>query len=158
MKYNPIKLIFILLAFISLAVGMIGIVIPVLPTTPFLLLASFCFAKGSKRFHHWFCSTKIYQNHLDSFIKSRALTLKMKIRILVVASLMLLMAFYFTPVIHAKIAIVCVMLFKYYYFIFRIKTIKQEEPIVQEETIILSEDTVITDKVFNEINIEETNI
>ncbi len=126
MKYNPVKLLFIIVAFISLGIGMIGIILPVLPTAPFLLLASFCFAKGSKRFHDWFCSTKLYQNHLDSFVKSRSMTLKTKIRILIPASVMLLLAFCFTPAVHGKIAIGCVILIKYYYFIFRIKTVRPE--------------------------------
>ncbi|GEM_PF-12367 len=127
MKYNPVKLLFIIAAFLSLGIGIVGIVLPVLPTAPFFLLASFCFAKGSKRFHTWFCSTNLYKNHLDSFVKSHSMTLKTKIRILIPASAMLLLAFYFTPVFWGRIVIVCVFLFKYYYFIFRIRTIKTEE-------------------------------
>ncbi len=135
MKYNPVKLLFIMFAFVSLSLGIIGIVLPVLPTAPFFLLASFCFAKGSKRFHDWFCSTKLYQKHLDSFVKSRSMTLKTKVRILIPASVMLLLAFCYTPVIHGKIAIVCVILFKYYYFIFRIRTIKPGVPPERPEEV-----------------------
>ena len=51
------KFIYISVGLISFALGAIGVVLPVLPTTPFLLLASFCFAKGSDRFNTWFINT-----------------------------------------------------------------------------------------------------
>ena len=117
------KYIYLSLAFLFLAIGAIGVVLPILPTTPFLLLASYFFGKGSKRFQHWFLSTKLYKNHLDSFVNSRAMTMKTKISILTIASLMLILAFIITKSVHARIFILVAMIFKYYYFTFKIKTI-----------------------------------
>ena len=49
------KLVLWILAFVFLALGAVGALVPVLPTTPFFLLSSPCFSKSSTRFHPWFC-------------------------------------------------------------------------------------------------------
>ena len=61
------KYIFIVIGILSTILGGIGVVLPVLPTVPFLLVASFCFAKGSDRFNNWIKSTGLYKNNLESF-------------------------------------------------------------------------------------------
>jgi uncharacterized membrane protein YbaN (DUF454 family) len=127
MKRNPIKILFLVLGFLCMGIGGIGVVLPLLPTTPFLLLAAFFFAKGSERFHRWFLSTKLYKKHLESFVKSRAMTVKTKLCILLPVSAMLLVVFFLMDHPHVRIVIVILILVKYYYFIFRIKTIRQGE-------------------------------
>ena len=47
------KLVLITLGWISIGLGIVGIFLPLLPTTPFLILAAFFFSKGSDRLHHW---------------------------------------------------------------------------------------------------------
>lgn len=122
-----VKYIYIIIGVIAVILGSIGVVLPVLPTTPFLLLASFCFAKGSERFNNWFTNTKLYKKHLHSFVKERAMTLKQKICLLAFADFMIAFPIIILNSIYIKIFLILLVLFKYYYFIFRIKTIKQEK-------------------------------
>lgn len=120
------KYIIMAIGIIATVLGAIGVMLPVLPTTPFLLLAAFCFAKSSDRFHQWLVNTKMYKTHMESFVESRSMTLKSKICILSFASSMLLLAAYFMESVHLRIFILCLIIFKYYYFIFKIKTIRKE--------------------------------
>lgn len=119
------KLIYCLFAFLFLGIGVIGVVLPVLPTVPFLMLASMFFAKGSDRFDRWFKETKIYREHFESFEKDRSMTLKTKARILAFASTMLLLVFFRFDHLPMRIAIAGLIVFKYYYFFFHIKTISE---------------------------------
>lgn len=121
------RILFIVLGFIFLGVGAVGIVVPILPTTPFLLLASFFFAKGSKRFHDWFLSTKLYKRYLESFVKSRAMTLKGKLTILIPVSCMLIITFILVDNIYARIVLVILFISKYVYFFTQIRTVSEEE-------------------------------
>ena len=121
------RILFIALGFIFLGIGAVGIAVPILPTTPFLFLASFFFAKGSKRFHDWFLSTKLYKKYLESFVKSRAMTLKGKLTILIPVSCMLIITFIFVNNIYARIVLVILFISKYVYFFTQIKTVSEEE-------------------------------
>lgn len=127
MRFNIFKFIYIGLAFFFLALGIIGIALPVLPTTPFLLLASYFFTKGSDRFNRWFMSTSIYKNHLEEFVETKSMTLKKKLCILIPVSIILLITFININSIHGKIGIVLAVILKYYYFFNHIKTIKVEK-------------------------------
>ena len=121
------KYFYITLGFITLGLGLIGVILPILPTTPFLLVTSFCFAKGSERFHSWFTNTNIYKKHLESVVKERAMTLKQKVVLLSFVNFMLAFPLILVDVLPMRITIIVLIIIKLYYFIFRVKTITPEE-------------------------------
>ena len=122
-KKNPLRIVWLLFGFLAMGIGAVGVVLPVLPTTPFLLLASFCLAKGSERFHRWFTGTKLYKKHLESFVENRSMTLKTKFSLLIPASCMLLLAFLAMQNVDGRAFILFLILFKYVYFFTKIRTI-----------------------------------
>ncbi len=116
------NIIFVALGFFFLGLGVIGIVLPLLPTTPLLLLASYFFVKGSKKFEVWFKGTDIYKKHLDDFVRNRSLTKKKKIMISLFSDSMILITFILTDSMIARVILILVVMYKYYYFIVKIKT------------------------------------
>ncbi|EIJ67441.1 MULTISPECIES: YbaN family protein [Pasteurellaceae] len=119
------KLIFALLGFIFLGLGIAGIILPLMPGTPFLLLALFFFARSSDRLHQWFLQTEIYNKHLKSLNEQRALTKKSKFWILFIVTIMLAIGFYFTPSVVGRTIIASILMIKYFVFFFYIKTIEE---------------------------------
>lgn len=79
--------------FICFALGVLGSVLPIIPTTPFLLLAAFCFAKSSRKLDDWFKSTKLYHKVLEGYVTSRTMTPKAKLSILVPVTVLLGISF-----------------------------------------------------------------
>jgi uncharacterized membrane protein YbaN (DUF454 family) len=68
---------------IAVALAILGIFLPLLPTTPFLLLASACFMRGSERMHRWLRNHRLFGEYLRNFEDKRALPLRGKVVTLV---------------------------------------------------------------------------
>lgn len=63
---------------LALVLGIIGIVLPVLPTTPFVLLAAYCFAQSSSRFHEWLVKHPLFGPFIHDWQTHRAIPKKAK--------------------------------------------------------------------------------
>ena len=129
-----------MLGFICLGLGIIGIIMPILPTTPFFIVTVLCFAKGSERLERWFMSSSFHKKYIQSFYEKKGMTLKNKLIILSFASIMLAVAFYFSAKLYARILIACVFLAKYYVFIFKIKTAPDPTKEKVQEAIVIDSD------------------
>ncbi|MGM9988947.1 MAG: YbaN family protein [Bacillaceae bacterium] len=82
------KIIFIL-GWISFIVGMIGVVLPILPTTPFILLATYLFANSSDKCEAWIKKSKAYKKYVLEYKRNNGLSMKQKIEILSMVSILL---------------------------------------------------------------------
>lgn len=117
------KYIYIILGSLFLGLGLIGVFLPILPTTPFLMLSCYLYSLSSKKFHNWLINTKLYKKYAKDFVENRQLTLTRKIFLLSFASIMLLFPLLILQGI-LKLFIVGTYFYLYYYFIFKIRTIR----------------------------------
>lgn len=74
-----LKVFLIVIGFLAVGLGILGMFLPVLPTTPFLLLAAACFAKSSKRFYHWLLNNKWFGSYIKNYREGKGIPLKIKI-------------------------------------------------------------------------------
>lgn len=118
------KAVFVSIGCLFFACGWIGAFVPILPTTPFLLLSAACFAKGSSRLNKRFLNTRLYKRYLQSYVERREMPAKNKIIICALVTSMLMSAFFIVQNWIGRILILCVIALKYYYFIFHVKTVK----------------------------------
>ncbi|MBM3319931.1 MAG: YbaN family protein [Candidatus Eisenbacteria bacterium] len=68
---------------LCVAMGVIGMFLPILPTTPFLLLASACYARSSKRFYQWLLTNRCFGEYIRNYREGRGIPLRQKILTLI---------------------------------------------------------------------------
>ena len=98
------KTLYIVLGSISLALGILGIFLPLLPTTPFLLLTAALYFKGSPRLYNWLLNHRHFGPYIRNFRENKAIPLRAKIISLVLMwGTMLYCIFFLIPFIWVKI-------------------------------------------------------
>jgi uncharacterized membrane protein YbaN (DUF454 family) len=73
------KVILVIAGTVCVGLGVLGIVLPLLPTTPFLLLATTCYAKSSPRFYNWLMNSKLFGNYIRIYRAGKGIPLRVKI-------------------------------------------------------------------------------
>ena len=122
------RMIFLIIGCVCLALGCVGIVLPILPTAPFFLATVFCFSQSSQKLHDWFLGTRMYKNNLESYVKGEGMTAKTKAKILITVTA--LMVFGFVIMLRKDLYIPCVLLACVWaahiiYFVFVVKIRKE---------------------------------
>lgn len=111
----------IALGFFFAGIGCVGIALPILPTTPFLLLSLFFFARGSERFCRFFMGTKLYRKYLLELKEKRPMPPGRKLRILASVTGVFAVGFFFSPPF-ARGILALVLALHYIYFLFFVRT------------------------------------
>ncbi|PKG40155.1 YbaN family protein [Psychromonas sp. Urea-02u-13] len=118
------KYTYMTLGFMSLTMGIIGIIVPGLPTTSFALLALFFFSRSSKKFHDKLLANKVMGPLIDKFRSGNGLTKKDKVNILLLTWLSIsISVYFFISNIHLQLLLFAILLFKTW-FIVRYKSKK----------------------------------
>ena len=122
------KAFFIALGCVSLALGTIGIVLPILPTVPFYLLTAFCFANSSERLHDWFIHTTVYKKYIGSYFRRRGMTKKAKCLLIgTVTAIMVPGSILMDKVPVGRAIMLVVWVGHIFYFGFKVQTITQQD-------------------------------
>jgi|APIni6443716594_1056825.scaffolds.fasta_scaffold977604_1 uncharacterized membrane protein YbaN (DUF454 family) len=78
-RSKPLKWLYISLGTLSVGLGFVGIFVPVLPTTAFLLLAAWFYARSSEWFYNWLLSNRMFGKYLTSYLEGKGVPLKTRI-------------------------------------------------------------------------------
>lgn len=121
------KAIYIILGCIGLILGAVGVIVPMLPVFPFLLLAAFSFARGSERLHSWFISTRLYKNNLETYVRGQGMTRRTKHRIIASVTVLILISMSILAICELYWVwsiLIAVWAFHILYFVFGVKTLE----------------------------------
>lgn len=121
------RILLLSIGFLSFGAGVIGIYVPLLPTTPLILLALFCFSKSSDRFHQWLVNTNVYKKYVKEFQETRAVSFASKIKILLFLYVSVGISIYFIDYRFIRLGLVGMLILQTYVLLFKVKTRKPKK-------------------------------
>ncbi|EKE68756.1 YbaN family protein [Gallaecimonas xiamenensis] len=104
-----LRYLFLLVGWLAIALGILGIALPVLPTTPFILLAAWCFAKGSPRCHQWLRSNRYFGQMVRDWEAQRGLRRRYRRRAVAMMLVTFSISLLLVPKIWLKIMLVTIL-------------------------------------------------
>ena len=107
---NLKKKLYITFGFLAVALAIVGVFIPGLPTVPFLLVALFCFERSSKKYHDMIMNNKYFGPVLQDYYSGKSLTSSVKIKAILFLSCGMIFSIYKIQNLHARIGLALVWL------------------------------------------------
>ena len=98
----------LIVGWLAIILGVIGIFLPLLPTTPFLLLAAACFARSSEKFHSWLLNHKYLGPYIHLYLDGKGIPIKAKYYIISVLWITMAFSIYIVPMLVIKIGLVII--------------------------------------------------
>ena len=124
---NPVvRWILISAGVLLIAIGIVGVFLPILPTTIFFILAAWCFARSSEKFYHWVHNNKLFGRYITDYRAGKGMTVKSKvISIFVLWAGILISALFLTENMYVRILLMFIAVGVTWHLV-AIKTTKEE--------------------------------
>lgn len=102
------KLLLAGIGFLSLVLGIAGIFLPLVPTTPFLLLASYCFLRSSRQWYNWLIRHKVFGKYIYHYLQYKAVPLRTKISAIIILWISLTVSMILIANLYVRILLIAV--------------------------------------------------
>lgn len=102
-RHRSVRYTLLAIGWLSVLLGVIGIFVPVLPTTPFLLLAAACFVRSSRRFYLWLVNHKHLGPWIRDYLEGNGIPLKGKVYAIGLMWASILLSCYLVPLLPARV-------------------------------------------------------
>ena len=102
------RTIYYVIGYISITLGIVGLIFPILPTTPFLLLAAASFAKNSEKAYNWLINNRIFGKFIRDHREGKGIPVKVKIYTLFFLWLSIILSILFTSILWVQILLIII--------------------------------------------------
>ena len=103
------RIILLIIGWLAMGLATLGVILPLLPTTPFLLLAAWCFARSSPRFHHWLLHRSFFGPYLRHWQHYRALPPKAKGRMIAFTLITFAVSLWLVNILWVRLMLLCLL-------------------------------------------------
>jgi len=108
-EHSPFKrLLLLVTGWVSLILGIIGVILPLLPTTPFILLSAWCFSQSSKRFHDWLKQHKYFGPMIEDWQSDKGIPKKSRNRAIIFMWCVMVLSIFLVSKFWATLMLVCI--------------------------------------------------